>query len=166
MRLVEAVTTALIVSCLGLSGCWNTTPCCTYLPATTSVPSPSAAADAATAHSLVERYEAASAAGDAATAWSYLAAQSQAMFPSYRSFVDSRTAMFAGAGRAYLLGAPMTDDPSIGPWLAKSDPGVSDPDRVYAVQVAHPDATTAAGHAEVFYVALDTSGAWKIWIIA
>lgn len=66
----------------------------------------------------------------------------------------------------YVVGAPRADDPSIVAWLAKSGPGVTDPSRVYAVQVTHPDATTAAGQVEVFYVALDLSGAWKVWVIA
>ena len=123
------------------------------------------ASDAATARSLVARYEAASAAGDDATAWSLLAAWSQNQFPSRQSFADSRRVAFARAAAAYVIGEPRTDDPSIPGWLAKGAPGVSDPGRVYSVEVTHPNASPAALRREVFFVALDESGTWKIWIM-
>jgi hypothetical protein len=123
------------------------------------------ASDAATARSLVARYEAASAAGDDATAWSLLAAWSQNQFPTRQSFADSRRVAFAGAAAAYVIGEPRTDDPSISGWLAKGAPGVSDPGRVLSVEVTHPNATPAAVRPEVFFVALDMSGTWKIWIM-
>jgi hypothetical protein len=125
----------------------------------------SGASDAATALSLVARYEAASAAGDSATAWSLLATWSQRQFPSIQSFADSRKVRFAGTATAYVVGEPRTDDPTIPGWLAKSDPGVSDPGRVFSVEVTHPNASPVAAKLEVFFVALDMSGAWKIWIL-
>jgi hypothetical protein len=123
------------------------------------------ASDAATARSLVARYEAASAAGDDATAWSLLAAWSQNQFPSLQSFADSRRVAFAGAAAAYVTGEPRTDDPTIPGWLVKGAPGVSDPGRVFSVEVTHPNASPAALRREVFFVALDMSGTWKIWIV-
>ena len=135
-------------------------------PATTSAPaSQTHASDAATARSLVARYEAASAAGDDATAWSLLAPWSQNQFPTRQSFADSRKVAFAGAAATYLIGEPRTDDPSIPGWLAKGAPGVSDPGRGYSVEVAHPNASPAALRRELFFVARDQSGTWKIWIM-
>ena len=121
--------------------------------------------DVATARSLVGRFEAASAAGDDATAWSLLAAWSQDQFPSRQSFADSRRVAFAGAAATYVVGEPRTDYPSIPGWLAKGAPGVSDPGRVLSVEVTHPNASPAALRREVFFVALDESGTWKIWIM-
>ncbi len=122
------------------------------------------ASDAVTARSLIARFEAASAAGDDATAWSLLASWSRRMFPSVQSFADSRSRFLVAAGYAYVIGEPRRDDPSVPAWLAKSDPGVADPGRVFSVEVTHPDASLAAAGREEFFVALDTAGVWKIWI--
>jgi len=113
----------------------------------------------------VARYEATSAAGDDVTAWSLLAAWSQNQFPSLQSFADSRRVRFAGAASAYVIGEPRTDDPSIPGWLAKGAPGVSDPGRVYSVEATHPNASSLALRREVFFVALDLSGTWKVWAL-
>jgi hypothetical protein len=113
----------------------------------------------------VARYEAASAAGDDATAWSLLAPWSQDQFPSLQSFADSRSLRFAGAAAAYVIGEPRTDAPYIPGWLAKGAPGVSDPGRVFSVEVTHPNASPSALRLEVFFVALDMSGTWKVWAV-
>jgi hypothetical protein len=134
------------------------------LSATTSA-SQTRASDAATARSLVARYEAASAAGDDATAWSLLAPWSRDQFPTRQSFADSRRVAFGGAAAAYDIGEPRTDDPSIPGWLAKGAPGVSDPGRVFSVEVTHPNASPATLRLELFFVALDMSGTWKVWAV-
>jgi hypothetical protein len=138
----------------------------TPTPATTSAPpSQTHVSDAATARSLVARYEATSATGDDVTAWSLLAAWSQNQFPTRQSFADSRRVRFAGDAAAYVIGEPRTDDPSIPGWLAKGAPEVSDPGRVLSVEVTHPNASPAALRRELFFVALDESGTWKVWAL-
>lgn len=121
------------------------------------------AGSAAAALSVVDRYEAARARGDVATAWSLLASQSQQMFPTVQDFGDMLRKGVASDGSAYALGEARTDDPTIAAWLAKSAPGTSDPGRVFSIEVTHPNATTEAGRVEAFYVALDMSGAWRLW---
>ena len=130
-----------------------------------SLASQTHASDAATARSLVGRYEAASVAGDDATAWSLLGARSQDQFPSRQSFADARRVAFAGAAATYVIGEPRTDDPYIPGWLATGAPGVSAPGRVFSVDVTHPNASPAALRLEVFFVALDVSGTWKVWAV-
>jgi hypothetical protein len=121
------------------------------------------ASDAATARSLVDRYEAACATGDYLTAWSVLAAFSQRVFPSFQSFAAERTRFFVATGPAYVVGEPRQDDPDVLAWLAKGQP-VPDPGQAFSVEVTHPDAPDPALRREVFVVAPDTSGTWRLWI--
>ncbi len=164
-RANRAIATLVALGFLSACGAPQPTGPASSVAATFAAVSPTPESDVAAAHALVARYEAASVAGDDATAWSLLAAQSQAMFPSRPSYADSRRVASAGTASAYVVGEPRTDDPRIPGWLAKSDPGVLDPARVFAVDVAHPDASPVAARLEVFFVALDMSGAWKIWIL-
>lgn len=123
----------------------------------------SPASDAATARSLVDRYEAACTTGDYVTAWSVVATFSQRMFPSFQSFADERSRFFAAAGPAYVVGEPRQDDPDVLAWLAKGQP-VPDPGRAFSIEVTHPDAPDPALRREVFVVAPDTSMTWRLWI--
>ena len=164
MRL-RAVALAGVAALVLVSGCGTPgTSAPTASPSAAVAPGrQSPASDAATARSLVDRYEAACATGDYVTAWSALATFSQRAFPSFQSFADERSRFFAAAGAVYVVGEPRQDDPDVLAWLAKGQL-VPDPGRAFSVEVTHPDAPDPAGRREVFVVAPDTSGTWRLWI--
>jgi hypothetical protein len=164
-RRLRAVALAGVAALVLVSGCGTPGTSAPTASSSAAVASgrQSPASDAATARSLVDRYEAGCATGDYVTAWSVLATFSQRAFPSFQSFAAERTRFFAAAGPAYVVGEPRQDDPAVLAWLAKGQL-VPDPGRAFSVEVIHPDAPDPASRREVFVVAPDTSGTWRLWI--
>src|SRR4051794_31868062 len=122
----------------------------------TACPSPSTAASSPTAHpddaaaavAQVDRYEAALVAGDWQTAFDMLAPSSPTHEAGYAAYADERAAYYESVGERYVIGTPTPVDRGAGP--------------TFAIEVDYPALAGNNAGFDLFEVAQDSDGAWKI----
>lgn len=149
-----------------LSACLSSAPSPAPLPASpvpnTSAPS-SASSESVDPAALVQQYVSALARGDYDTAWSMLGAESQAGYSSFDDYVSERAAFMASAAGRFAVEPPRTDPAELAQWLPNTGGASIDPARAFLVQVDYPQLANTNSGFELYIVARDASGAWRLW---
>lgn len=123
---------------------------------------PSAGEDAAQATSTAIAYLDALVAAQYADAWQLLSPDAQRQDGSLQAFSSERAAFYAQAGGEYTLSAPDRTAAAIGQWLPRDFHG--DTERASVLRVDHPALSGNNAGWEMFVVAPDVDGAWRIWV--
>jgi hypothetical protein len=123
---------------------------------------PDAAADAATATTTAGTYLEHLVAAEFAEAWALLAPASQAFWGTEAAFAAERAAFSAESGSAYRLSPPDRSAAALHQWLPIGFDG--DTARTSVLTVVYPRIEDLAAGSNVFIVAPDRSGTWRIWV--
>jgi hypothetical protein len=121
---------------------------------------PPATSDRDTAAQLVDRYEAALVASRWSVAFDLLAPTSLTHEAGLASFTSERRAFFVSVAGRYTAKdpAPVTDWGAYGPVVVGADRS-----RAYLIEVDYPALSNNNAGYELFVVAPDSGGTWRIW---
>ncbi len=138
----------------------TSSPAPSAISSATSIPSLS---DASVAATVVDRYESALVNAAWPTAWSILGPEEQMQRASLGAFQAERTAFFASVHGRYTVGTPRSDLKELMGWLPAGAPASAIISRSFLVQVDYPALSGNNAGWELFMVAPDPAGDWRLW---
>ncbi len=95
-----------------------------------------------------------------------LSVSDQALRGSLADYTTERSAYFHSVAGRYTLSAPTNDAAALTIWTSSPDPvRGADLSRAFIVQADYPELADSNAGLEVFLVAPDVRGVWRIWVV-
>jgi hypothetical protein len=141
-------------------------------PAGDVPPHPTHTADAnpsdrsyATRYEVVGAYVAALRARDFARAWAFLGPQTRRGYGSLEEFAQYQRAVLRDAHDNIVVRPPTFGSPNIDEWWPNIEDPDIDRDRAGLVELFYPDLPDSPADWEMYIVAPDGQGLWRMWLV-
>lgn len=115
------------------------------------------------AFDVVRRYVAALRAGEYETAWNHIGPETQRFFSSFDSFVDQKGVRMGAAEGDVVMRTPVFGSPDLDDYRAAFADVALDWDRATLVELFYPRMPLTPGDWELYLVAPDAHGDWRMW---
>lgn len=115
------------------------------------------------AFEVVRRYVAALKAGDHETAWGYIGPETQRFYGSFDSFVAQAGGTMSAAERDVVIRTPVFGSANLDDYRTAFAEVALDWDRASLVELYYPRMPLTPGDWELYLVAPDGHGDWRMW---